>query len=526
MSPARALLVLHMIVSLAASAAPPKEPRFDDPIDVNVPPIGSDPSVRYDYDIVYCRAQRAGDTEHKRFWTEIATPVYMQPRVDLMLLHPDGSEEVLVAGGEKGAITDPVVSFDGQWVYYAHLYDVSRGGQHDIPPGGADIFKIHVKTRQIVKLTDQQFTPNTGAASFGSDFRKPEKGKNHFPYGVYNMGPCPLPGGRVMYTSNRNGFRPPKHPAPCLQLFVMDDDGRNVEQVGHLNVGMALHPTVLVDGRVMWSSLESQGLRNGLEWGLWISNPDGTDWQSILAALRPGGGANDAFHFQTQLSDGSIIAEEYYNQNNSGFGTYYKLPPPPAVGYAMGPADPKDPRNPKLRVGRFDNGRPQYTSIAFSPEGIESFTPFTHPHDGPANRSVRGDKNSPAVGKFTHPVHPPVGRARQPPADRLLPRPGQPPVHVQPPDRRRHLPDQVRQADRRARRDAADQERPELQRAVAARGRAVPAHLRRRRAEADPAAEERRQGLAPPAGGHAVRTRRNFVVLQARDVPQGRRAQG
>ncbi len=40
-----------------------------------------------------------------------------------MLLHPDGSEEVLVAGG-NGAVTDPFVSFDAQWVYYSYFPDV------------------------------------------------------------------------------------------------------------------------------------------------------------------------------------------------------------------------------------------------------------------------------------------------------------------------------------------------------------------------------------------------------------------
>ncbi len=45
-----------------------------------------------------------------------------------------------------------------------------------------------------------------------------------------------------------------------------------------------------------------------------------------VSAFLPGDSPN-AFHFQTQLSDGSIVAEEYYNQNNSGFGTFVKLPP-------------------------------------------------------------------------------------------------------------------------------------------------------------------------------------------------------
>ncbi|HEV8377268.1 MAG TPA: hypothetical protein VGP99_00340, partial [Tepidisphaeraceae bacterium] len=226
------LLLLLLPVALLpyrlVSAAPKEsEPLFLDPIDVNVPHISTDKSINYDYDIVYVRAPRAGDTTHKRFWTEIATPVYMQSGADLMLLHPDGSEELLVAAGGKSSITDPVVSFDGQWVYYVVLHDVSRGGQHEIPPGGSDIYKINLKTRIIVQLTRPDYEPNTGAAPAwpkdnSANYRRPDKSKqydtNFYPYGVYNTGPCQLPGKRLVFTSNRNGFKPPKHPAPCLQL--------------------------------------------------------------------------------------------------------------------------------------------------------------------------------------------------------------------------------------------------------------------------------------------------------------------
>ena len=101
----------------------------------------------------------------------------MEPGADLMLLHPDGREELLVAGGD-GSITDPIVSFDGQWVYYAHLYNLQKASQWTPPRQGADIFKIHVKTRQIVRLTDQKFTPNTGAADWSNDYRTPREGQD------------------------------------------------------------------------------------------------------------------------------------------------------------------------------------------------------------------------------------------------------------------------------------------------------------------------------------------------------------
>jgi hypothetical protein len=105
-------------------------------------------------------------------------------------------------------------------------------------------------------------------------------------YGIFNLGPCPLPGGRVMFTSSRNGFLPTKdYTFPNLKLFVMDEDGRNVEQVGHLNLGSALHPTIPKDGRVMFASYESQGLRDSRLWGLWAAWADGHCWEPLMSAF-------------------------------------------------------------------------------------------------------------------------------------------------------------------------------------------------------------------------------------------------
>ena len=143
--------VVMSCLGLAAivGAADIDERTFPKPIDVNVPPIASDSSVKYDYDIVYVRAKRAGDEVHKRFFTDFSQPVTMEAGADLMLLHPDGREEVLVEGG-NGSVTDPMMSFDGEWVFYSHLYDLRQYNQWDPPQTGADIFKLHLKTRKIV----------------------------------------------------------------------------------------------------------------------------------------------------------------------------------------------------------------------------------------------------------------------------------------------------------------------------------------------------------------------------------------
>ncbi|HKB36979.1 MAG TPA: hypothetical protein VKD72_11030 [Gemmataceae bacterium] len=389
-----------VLVSLVAApgahatglAEPEKEKRYLGPLSMKVPHISTDKSVKYDFPIVYVRAPRRAADGRSR-WAEVGDPRTMEPGAELMLLHPDGKEEVLVPVKPHEAIADPFVSFDGNSVYYAKFHDA-------LNHKGSDIYKVHVPTRKIVQLTQQVFTPNTGAADWS---------KTPLPsWGVYNLGPCPLPGGKLVFVSDRNAFKatnPGYAPnALALQLFVMDDDGKNVECIGHLNLGMALHPVILKDGRIMFSSLESQGLRSHHLWGVWSIHPDGTRWGPLFSAFEIGNGTADSTHFQAQLSDGSLVVESYYNLNNFGFGTYYKFPAQAPEGYpAFGPAYKYDPRNGRLRHSRHADGRAIFIQYPFSPFGIEALTPFVLKGDWPSDPADPARKDSPRVGKFTHP---------------------------------------------------------------------------------------------------------------------------
>ncbi len=179
----------------------------------------------------------------------------------------------------------------------------------------------------------------------------------------------------------------------------MNDDGSNVEMIGHLNIGSALHPTILRDGRVMFTTFESQGLRDQRIWGIGTIHPDGTNWEPLVSAFR----RVSAFHFMTQLSDGNLIVEEYYNLNNSGFGTYWRLPARSTAAYAFGSANEYDQRNAPSRTGRFNNGKPRLTRTRFTPFGMHTFTPFVSASVREAGPSDIENKESPHVGKFTHP---------------------------------------------------------------------------------------------------------------------------
>src|SRR5690242_1234471 len=101
----RTVLPAVMLAALTLAAAadtdnkPPQRPLHTDP-----PPLATDKTVRYDYDIVYVRAPRFvkdkdGKARQAQVWPNAAEPENLRAPTDLMLLHPDGREEMLVEGG-------------------------------------------------------------------------------------------------------------------------------------------------------------------------------------------------------------------------------------------------------------------------------------------------------------------------------------------------------------------------------------------------------------------------------------------
>ena len=74
------LLILGIAASTGvAEAVREEDRRYPEPIDVNVPLVSADKSVKYDYDIVFVRTPRKGD-EARSLWTEIAHPAQQRLR--------------------------------------------------------------------------------------------------------------------------------------------------------------------------------------------------------------------------------------------------------------------------------------------------------------------------------------------------------------------------------------------------------------------------------------------------------------
>ncbi len=352
-----------------------------------------------DYDNVYVRQVRFGDSVNTT-WPEIFHPAKMDAGSDLVLLHPDGSEEILVDCVSCG-VTDPFVSFDAKWVYYSLFHDLTQVNTQrgNLPLEGADIFRINLATREIQQLTHGKFTPNTGNGTWDeSNPLNPTSDFNRLGYGILNLGPMPLPGNKLVFTSNRNGYVPTKgFTNPTLQLYVMDTDGSNVHAIAPMSLGSTLHPTILNDGRIMFSSYESQGLRDQRMWGIWTINPDGTNWAPLVSAMT----SPNAYHFTTQISSGEIIVEQYYNLNNNGFGALYALPSSPDP--SMPPFGSPIPAL-NIPIDATRSFGPTTFRDSFTPQGYYAMTPMTHSDDNAAPLyTIGGDPNGPRVGKFTHP---------------------------------------------------------------------------------------------------------------------------
>ena len=367
-----------------------------------LPPAAVTAQSPPDYDIVYVRQPRYGN-ETNTIWPETAHPARAEPGADLVLLHSDGTEEVLVTGGH-GSVTDPFVSFDARWIYYSYFYDLrpeSINPKFQLPLFGADIFRINVETREIEQLTHGEFTPNMGAGNWDeSDPLNFGGGINGLGYGILNLGPAPLPGGKIAFTSNRTAYVPP-HPGsrPTLQLFVMDEDGSNVTAIAPMTIGSALHPVALQDGRVMFSTFESQGVREGKPWGLWAVYPDGRNFEPLMSAYVLG----RVLHFATQMGDGDIVLGNYYQANNNGFGILFRFPVgTPFETPAFYSAFLSE--NPDIWYTK-QSGTVATFRVAFSPWGIKNITPFTHKDDAPAPEGSGGE----LVGKITHPSAAPDG---------------------------------------------------------------------------------------------------------------------
>ncbi len=295
---------------------------------------------------------------------------------DLMLLRPDGSEQILVDCAVC-SVMDPFISFDGNTVYYSLIEESGDAS-------ASWIYKIRLNSGDYtpVRLTfddgfDSSFyAGNTTAQHDQADRR-----------GIRDMAPSPLADGRIVFTSNRSGltaFDPGTNAdvrGSIQQLYVMDDhDGSannsalsNLHRLETGNLHMVQHPFQLKDGRIIFSTWQDAGpkFRYAMT-SLFTVHPDGSNLQQFT---EPHDHHKNVDHFVTQLANEDVIAGSYYPSFDYGYGILMRYPiDPVGIDFLRGSVEQRFPWGGGFKVSFRE----------FDRKGTETITPHTSGGDSPA----------------------------------------------------------------------------------------------------------------------------------------------
>ncbi len=328
------------------------------------------------FDIVYVRWPRRGGEVVTLPQSEVA--YWSEPGADLVLRHPDGRERILV-DCDTCCVQDPSISFDGEWVYYTKMEEAHVATSPSL------LYKMRIAGPNA-NFREVQLTFNDGSVGYRHAGNTDRMGEMSAWLSLRDMGPQPLPGGKIAFTSNRQAevaFRgtPNIFSRHVMQMWVMDDhdgsltsaDLSNMRQVGFGNLGLVLHPVILQDGRLMFTNWDAAAGKYlyGMS-TLYTMNPDGTN---LAALTEPHDFLKNADHFHTQLGNGTVVTTQYYPSYNFGFGTLVRFPIE-----VEGPAYSVAPVMDTEVVGQdMSRSRRNYDRI-----GWETVTPHTFGEDCPA----------------------------------------------------------------------------------------------------------------------------------------------
>jgi hypothetical protein len=345
---------------------------------------GADPAT-IDFPIFYVK-RYADPTQAQDPAMDLRMLRFAIPSADLFMRSraaPSGTESNITAritgtGTPTAAnydIKDVSVSADGTTILFAMRGPLAKNQQQMKAPSW--------RIWQYVIATDTL-----------SPFVNPDTDPD--PATVNDVAPQFLPDGRVVFSSTRQRqsqailldegkpqfiAQDEARTEPAFDLHVMNSDGSNIHQIS-FNQSHDRDPTVLSNGRVMWSRWDDAPGKDGMH--LYSSNPDGTDLQLLYGANSHATGTtadglnNNVIEFVKthEMQDGRILAlvrpYSYADVNDTGgdliiidTADYVENTQPAQAGSALtGPAQSLATSNPVLTVpgpspgGRFYSGYP------------------------------------------------------------------------------------------------------------------------------------------------------------------------
>lgn len=223
---------------------------------------------------------------------------------------PERNVTALLTRGE-GDVRDLSVSFDGTKMLFSVREPELDGVPDDQQPTW-NIWEYDTVTQQLRRIITSDVIAEQGQ----------------------DLAPAYLPNGRIVFTSTRQ--REAKRQLldegkpqftgveESLQehaavLHVMDADGTDIQQIS-FNASHDYDPTVLMNGRILFSRWDNMGRQNAIR--LYTIRPDGTDLQihygAHSAEIGHGNTRTDYIQVQ-QMEDGRLLATQVVRgQNNRG----------------------------------------------------------------------------------------------------------------------------------------------------------------------------------------------------------------
>jgi len=158
----------------------------------------------------------------------------------------------------RGNFTTLALSYDGKTIYFAFAERAENKPEYYSPQRRC----FHIYAMDVD----------------GANLRQLTKGPND------DFDPCPLPDGGIAFMSTRRGgfgrCNNPWEPLPSYTLHRMNASGQAVQTLSFHETN-EWHPSVLADGRIVYSRWDYVDRSAANYHGLWVSNPDGTN-PSIL----------------------------------------------------------------------------------------------------------------------------------------------------------------------------------------------------------------------------------------------------
>ena len=205
---------------------------------------------------------------------------------------PDGKITPLVPELDEGLFDRFDLSYDAKKVIFSYkktpqapfrIYEV------DIDPGALRSGSPRQSSGQagiMVPGSLRQLIPD----GEGEDEARRSQINDWLKGGFSDMYPCYLPSGKIIFSSTRAQRIVFCAPQPVTTLYVMDADGKNVRRLSENPISETI-PTVLNDGRVVYTRWEYLDKHLGTVQNLWAMRPDGRGVDHVykLNNNRPAG---------------------------------------------------------------------------------------------------------------------------------------------------------------------------------------------------------------------------------------------